>query len=155
MTMYYMIIFTVILLDQIVKQLVRITMELNQSIPVWNQVFHLTYIQNYGAAFSMLQNQRLLLLVTTSILILGMSGYLVWKYRTLHPWIKLSMSLIIGGGIGNLIDRVLLHYVVDYIDFRVFPVFNAADIAVTMGCGLLILYIMVLEPRAEKRKKIA
>lgn len=153
--MYYMIIFTVILLDQIVKQLVRITMELNQSIPVWNQVFHLTYIQNYGAAFSMLQNQRLLLLVTTSILILGMSGYLVWKYRTLHPWIKLSMSLIIGGGIGNLIDRVLLHYVVDYIDFRVFPVFNAADIAVTMGCGLLILYIMVLEPRAEKRKKIA
>lgn len=153
--MYYLIIFAVILLDQILKQLVRVTMELNQSIPVWNQVFHLTYIQNYGAAFSMLQNQRLLLLATTSILILGMSGYLVWKHRTLHPWIKLSMSLIIGGGIGNLIDRVLLHYVVDYIDFRVFPVFNAADIAVTVGCGLLILYIMVLEPRAEKRKKIA
>lgn len=153
--MYYLIIFTVILLDQILKQLVRVTMDLNQSIPVWNQVFHLTYIQNYGAAFSMLQNQRLLLLATTSILLLGMSGYLVWKYRTLQPWIKLSMSLIIGGGIGNLIDRVLLHYVVDYIDFRVFPVFNAADIAVTVGCGLLILYIMVLEPRAEKRKKIA
>lgn len=153
--MYYLIIFTVILLDQILKFLVRITMELNQSIPVWNQVLHLTYIKNYGAAFSMLQNQRLLLLGTTSILILGMSGYLVWKYRTLNPWIKLSMSLIIGGGIGNLIDRAFLHYVVDYIDFRVFPVFNAADIAVTAGCGLMILSIMVLEPRAEKRKKVA
>lgn len=153
--MYYLIIFTVILLDQILKFLVRITMELNQSIPVWNQVLHLTYIKNYGAAFSMLQNQRLLLLVTTSILILGMFCYLARKYRTLHPCMKLSMSLIIGGGIGNLIDRALLHYVVDYIDFRVFPVFNAADIAVTVGCGLLILYIMVLEPRAEKRKKVA
>ena len=56
-----------------------------------------------------------------------------------------SVALIAGGGIGNLIDRALLGYVVDYLDFRVFPIFNLADICVCTGCGLLILYVLFID----------
>ena len=133
-----------VLADQVLKWVVTNTLEIGQTVPLIDGVFHFTYIRNHGAAFSILQNQQLfLILVTAAITVI----LLIFLYRTRNNnnlLMKISIPLIIGGGIGNLIDRIRLGYVVDYLDFRLihFPVFNFADCCVTIGAGLLIIGIL-------------
>ncbi|MBR0596789.1 signal peptidase II [Sinanaerobacter chloroacetimidivorans] len=153
--MYFIIIAVIVILDQLTKYFIQAGMELNSSAPLIDGVFHLTYIHNYGAAFSILQNQTILLIllplaVTTAVLV-----YLARKRKTEHWMLLLSMSFIVAGGIGNLIDRIGNGYVVDFFDIRVFPIFNVADISVCVGCGLLILFMFVVEPKIAKEKKKA
>ena len=148
---YFLLTLTAVLADQLTKQIVQAEMELSQSIPVIHEIFHLTLIHNYGAAFSMLQGKAGLLAVGTGIAILAVLAFMWLKRNTAHPCLMTAMALIAGGGLGNLIDRMVLGYVVDFLDLRIWPVFNVADVCVCCGCGLLILYVLVLEPRQKKK----
>jgi signal peptidase II len=79
--------------------------------------------------------------------------YLIKRQKKEHWCLLLSLSLIAAGGLGNLIDRALNGYVVDFLDFRIWPIFNVADISVCVGCGLLVLYVFFIEPKRSKSQK--
>ncbi len=139
--------------DQLSKYFISMWMSLNESIPLIEGVFHITYVKNFGAAFSILQGKQFFLITVTLIALILINIYLVVKLKENHRILSLALSFIIGGGYGNLIDRIRLGYVVDFFDFRVFPVFNIADICVCTGCGLLILYIFYFEKMIAGGKK--
>lgn len=149
---YYLIIAAIVVLDQIVKKAVTLSMALQESIPVISGIFHITYIRNTGAAFSLMEGFRSLLILIPVLVILVAAGYIFIKRKTAHPLLLTSLACICGGGLGNVIDRAVFGYVVDYLDFRVFPVFNVADIFVCLGCGLLILYILVIDGKHNGKR---
>jgi len=144
-------------LDQLTKYLVVANMELHESIAVIPGIFNFTYIQNDGAAFGMLDDQRWIFLVLSTLAIVGILGYMFWK----KPQDKLLLSaliLIVSGGIGNMIDRISLGYVVDFIDFCAFPelwkwVFNVADSFVCVGAGIMILWLILDIIRDYKKEQ--
>ena len=149
-------------LDQLTKYLVVANMELHESIEVIPGVFNFTYIQNDGAAFGMLDDQRWIFLLLSSVAIVGILGFLFWK----KPQDKLMLSalvLIVSGGIGNMIDRISLGYVIDFIDFCAFPeiwkwVFNVADSFVCVGAGIMILWLIldtIRDYKKEQAEKLA
>ena len=141
----------IVLLDQLTKYLVRSLLSVGQTIPVLGDFFCITYVRNTGAAFSMLQGHRFLLVLLPILVVAGALWYF-YKEQNQHWLFYTSWSLIIAGGIGNLIDRIWLGWVTDMLDFSIFPpVFNVADIGVTVGCGAFILYIM-LEERFQKNE---
>ena len=117
------------------------------GIPLWKGVFELTYVENRGAAFGMLQNQQWLFVAVTLVM-LALVGILLFgskAYR--HPLSVGAGVLIIAGGIGNLIDRTVSGYVVDFLYFRLidFPIFNFADICVTGGAIAGIVYLLFFD----------
>lgn len=150
---YYFISLLLIIVDQLTKHKIRVGMAVNESLPIFNDVFHITYVQNFGAAFSILQGKQAFLIGITLIALIGMLLYMSIKIRKNHWLLTLSLSFIIGGGLGNLIDRIRMGYVVDFFDFRVFPVFNVADICVCLGCGMLILYVFFFESPGKREKE--
>ncbi len=140
-----------ILVDQLTKWLVATTMALGESIPLISGVLHITYIHNRGAAFGMLADHRWVFLVISSITIVAIAVFLcVTRIRDTLSLV--SLSLILAGGIGNMIDRLALGYVIDFIDFRIinFAVFNGADSFVCVGAALFFL-AAVLDMRQEAR----
>ena len=153
---YYFIAAGIIVLDQIVKYAVLTGMYTWQTIPLVENVFHLTYVQNRGAAFSMWEQQWIILVALPAVVLAaGLAS--IWIKRTKWSRVTLtSVAFICGGGIGNLIDRIARGYVVDMFDCRFipridFPVFNVADIFICVGCGLLLLDVIFLEgKRAEQ-----
>lgn len=151
--MYFIIIAFVVALDQLTKYQVYANLELNSSIPLIDGIFHITYIHNSGAAFSMFQNKTGFLIVMQFIIIAVVLVYLVNRKKKEHWCLLLSLSLIAAGGMGNLIDRAINGYVVDFLDFRIWPIFNVADISVCIGCGLLILYMFLIERKRDRNKK--
>lgn len=142
---YYLIAAAVILFDRVIKKLVVSNMHPWETIPVIENVFHFTYVQNRGAAFSMWEEQWIILIGLPLAVIAA--GF-VLMYLMRNKWDRLmltAIAFICGGGLGNLIDRMFLGYVVDIFDFRVFPVFNIADIFICVGCGLMILDVLFFE----------
>lgn len=132
MVYFYMVILITILSDQGTKYLVRQQMDLGESIGIVDGIFHLTYVENPGAAFGLFANQTVFFIAFTTIII-GIMGYLVYKQKSKKSLLSLSMALVIGGALGNLIDRILKQTVTDMFDFRVWPVFNVADMAIVIG----------------------
>lgn len=133
----------VVLLDQITKFIVKTRMNPYESFPVINPLLYITYVKNRGAAFSLLEGNIpffaiVSLIVNLFILFLLIKGIKSSKIT------KFSLALILGGSIGNFLDRIRLGYVVDFIDLRVWPVFNVADIAVVFGV-LILSYILIFE----------
>lgn len=117
-------------------------MQVGESISIIGDFFRLTHIENRGAAFSILEEQRLFLILMPIIAIVVAAWYLM-RHKDEHWSMHASIIMIIAGGIGNLIDRIGFGKVTDMFDFSIFPpVFNVADIAVTLGCGLLIIYVL-------------
>lgn len=149
---YFLIIIAAAVIDQIIKKAVVSTMALYETIPVIEDVFHITYIHNTGAAFSMMEGMRSLLVMLPLVMVAGALIYMFIKRKTGHPLMMTSVALIAGGGIGNIIDRISQGYVVDYLDFRVFPIFNMADICVCVGCGLLILYVLFIDGKKNGKR---
>lgn len=125
--------------DILTKYLITSNMSVGETIPIIDGVFHLTYVKNTGAAFSILTGQRLFLILLPLIIVVALVFYIIVK-KPKSKLLVLSFSMIIAGGISNLIDRISLGYVIDFLDFRIinFPVFNFADICVTLGAGLFI-----------------
>ncbi|MDF3001411.1 MAG: lspA [Bacillota bacterium] len=150
--MYFIIIAFILIADQGIKYLIQAAMELNQSIPLIDGIFHITYIHNYGAAFSILQNKTVFLIAVQVIVISGILIYLIQKRKTEHTMLLLSLALIVAGGLGNLIDRAVNGYVIDFLDVRIWPIFNIADISVCVGCGLMVLYVLIIEPKRSRSK---
>ncbi len=146
---YFFIIIAVVILDQILKNLTVNSMSLYESIPVIQDVFHITYIHNTGAAFSIMEGKISILILLPMVMIIAALVFMIIMRKKGHPVMMTSVALIAGGGIGNLIDRIAVGYVVDYLDFRVFPIFNLADIAVCVGCGLLIIYVLFIDGKQK------
>lgn len=145
--------------DRLTKWLVVSNMELSDTIHLIKigdtEVLNLYYCLNSGAAFSRLSGKTVFLIVITSAVLLWLLFLMITKkvHRTVY---LVSISLILGGGIGNLIDRIFNHgMVVDFIDFRLinFPIFNFADICAVCGAGLLLLTVISDEIKERKRKK--
>ena len=154
MACYVAIILPVIVADQFVKHLVRTYMSLGEAIPGPDRFIRLFYTLNDGVSFSFLSGAGQPIVVIQSILIFILLGALIvmaWKSAPLPPAICLSFML--GGGMGNLIDRIHAGVVTDYIAVGTFPVFNLADSALTVGCILLILWMIRAEFLAKKSKE--
>ncbi len=130
------------LIDQISKILVTRLLDIHSSFSVINNFFYLTYTHNTGAAFSILTGKRLLLIIISIIVILTIFYY-IRKNKVVDKLEITSFSLIIGGSLGNLFDRLLRGYVIDFLDFRFFgynfPIFNLADVFIVVGVFLIII----------------
>ena len=147
----------VIGLDQLTKWLTVVNLEEYESFPIWQDVFHFTYVKNTGMAFGMLKDHRWVFMVFSTIAIVALIIYL-FRFRPESRWMQISMAMIIGGGIGNMIDRVLLGYVIDFIDVTLinFAVFNIADSFVCVGAGIMIVCLvidLIKEIKLEKAQK--
>ena len=132
----------IIVLDQISKFAVRSSMSPGDSVPVIGNFFRITYFRNEGAAFSSLVGYRGFLIGFAGIATVAALVFLI-MYHGRSKLLDWSLALIIAGGIGNLIDRIVLGYVTDMISFSIFPpIFNVADIAITVGCFLMIIFVL-------------
>lgn len=142
--------FTVIL-DQFTKYLTVCHIAPGQTVPFWDGVFHFTYVQNTGMAFSLLEGGRWFFLVMTLVIFVLFAVALKRKWIT-HPTGLWALAAIVGGAVGNLIDRVRLGYVVDMIEveFLSFPVFNVADCFVVCGAILLVIYAFFFDNPRHK-----
>ena len=132
---------SVVALDQLTKAFVMKSMVPGQSIPILQDIFHLTYVLNPGAAFGILSNQRVFLLVTGAVLILT-TAYFYPMLKKSDWRLQFGAAAILSGAVANLIDRIQIGYVVDFFDFRIWPVFNVADIAIVVGMGFMIYTIL-------------
>ena len=133
--MIVIIVIAILATDQLTKFFITKSLSLNQSLPVIKNVFHLTLVHNRGAAFGILKNQLPLFIATAVFAILLIFFNL--KKNSHQKLYGISLSLILAGAIGNLIDRIAFGYVIDFLDFRVWPVFNVADSAITVGAIVL------------------
>ena len=131
----------IIILDQLVKLYVQSSMGLGMSIPVIPNVFHITYILNAAADFGILENQRGFF-IFIGILVLAAAGWFYSCLRRENAWIRYGAAMLLGGAAGNLIDRIFQGSVVDFFDFRIWPVFNVADIAIVVGVACIIYSIV-------------
>ena len=137
--MFYLILFLLILVaDQYTKLAIQQDMFLGQSIPLIHGFFHLTYIRNTGGAFGIMRNSTNLFIVISVIVIIFII-YFLFKEKNKDALILVFSALVLGGALSNLIDRIRLGYVIDFLDFLVWPVFNIADAAISIGVALLVL----------------
>ncbi len=157
MVLLFAIILGVVALDQLTKWLAVVYLMGEPSFPLWKDVLHFTYVENTGMAFGMLKDHRWVFMVFSTVAIVALLIYLI-KFRPKSMWMQVSVAMIVGGGIGNMIDRIALGYVIDFIDFTLidFAVFNVADSFVCVGAGILILCLfldMLKEFKEEKAAK--
>lgn len=164
MLAWLMIIVGVVFLDQLTKWLTVINLDLGESFAVIEGFFNFKYVRNTGAAFSMFDDpdERWIFMTISTVAIIAMSVFL-WISRKGDKLLCVAMSFIIGGGIGNMIDRVLLGYVIDFLDFIIwrtsagypihFATFNIADSFVCVGVGLFALYVILDEIKTSKQLK--
>lgn len=158
MIIIIIIIISIILLciDQISKLLVVNLLTKTDSITIIKNFFYLTYINNDGAAFSILVGKRIFLILIAVLVIVMLIRYI--KKNNIQNKLELvSISLIIGGSLGNLMDRVIRGYVIDFLDFKIFnynfPIFNLADTFIVIGVFLLLLKEIRKENNLDSRNK--
>ena len=141
-----------VILDQISKYIVVQNIGLYETVPFIKGFMSFYHTRNTGAAFSMFSDKRWVSMVF-SFISMGLIVYmLIQEYRR-HPLMNISLGMVLGGGVGNMIDRIRLGYVVDFFhtDFIDFAVFNVADCFITVGAVLLAVYVIFFEPRVEKK----
>ena len=138
--MLYILLF--ILIDFISKIIISKNLIVGQTIPVVKNFFSITYVQNTGAAWSILSNKTYIIVLISFIIILVI-GYYVLKNKPNTKMEKIAYSLILGGAVGNFIDRIIYGYVIDFMDFYIFgynyPIFNIADTFIVIGIIILII----------------
>jgi signal peptidase II len=163
----------IVLLDQWTKALVLQRMTLHESIEIIPSLFNLTYIRNPGAAFGlfvqMSERFRLVFFPSVTILVTLVLLHLfiksiqddyhdgAWRPHPHHRWLRISVAMVIGGAIGNLIDRLRYGEVIDFLDFYIgryhWPAFNVADSCITVGIPLLFLTLLLAPPAAAAPQK--
>ena len=151
---------SIIFADQLTKWLAVINLKGEESFPFWKDVFHFTYVENTGSAFGMLKDHRWVFMSVSTVVIIAALLIFFIYYKKLTPLMRWAISFLIAGGIGNMIDRVFLGYVVDFLGFTLidFAVFNVADSFVCIGAGLFVLwYILdaINDYNQQKMKKLA
>lgn len=152
--MIYFLIFAVILGGDILSKLWAVNvLEETQSIPLWQGVFHLTYVENTGAAFGAFRGGRIFFIIVT-LLILAVIVCLIPKYKGRSRLLDTGMTAVAAGAVGNLLDRIFRGFVVDFFDFCLidFPVFNIADIFVCVGALLIAVYVIFFDESTRLEK---
>ncbi|GAB4072399.1 signal peptidase II [Barrientosiimonas marina] len=154
MYLYYILALVVIAVDQLTKWAVVKTMEMGDQITVIEHFFYLTSHRNSGAAWGILQGQMGLFYIITVIVVAGII-YFMQHYAKDSRLLAIALSVILGGAIGNFIDRLFRHEVVDFFDFIIFsydyPIFNIADSALVVGV-ILVIIITINDERKEKKR---
>ena len=151
---YFLIGFAIVFADFLTKILAKNRLQQIGSIPLIRDVFHLTYVENRGAAFGMMQGQTLFFIFVAVVFIAAV----VWvlrKYRGKSALLNLAVSFMAAGALGNTIDRIRQGFVVDFFDFTLidFPVFNIADIFVCIGAGLLAIFFIFFDKDEKERSE--
>ena len=131
--------FLIIFLDQLTKFFIFKNFNINETVPLINNIFHLTFVKNTGAGFGILKGFNFFL-IFISIAVIIIIFYYFSKIKKTETLLQIFAAFVLGGTIGNLIDRIRLGYVTDFLDFRIWPVFNIADSFVTIGIIGLIIY---------------
>ncbi|MFA1818643.1 signal peptidase II [Virgibacillus oceani] len=153
---YYLIALVIIGIDQLTKWIIASTMELGERIPIIENFFYITSHRNAGAAWGILKGQMTFFYIITVLVVIGIIFYMQ-KYAKESKLLAVSLSFILGGAIGNFIDRLLHQEVVDFLDFHIFgynfPIFNVADSALTIGVILVIIATIIDERKKGKSKK--
>ena len=154
--LYLLIIAVGIYLDQLSKALVVEHLKPIYDVHLIEGVLHLTYSENRGAAFGMLSDNRWVFMIISTVMIIGISVYLFYPKRQSAPIFSIGAAAVVSGGIGNMIDRLILGYVVDFINVELinFAIFNVADCFVCVGAGLMVLSLVldIIKEAKEKKK---
>jgi signal peptidase II len=139
---------SVVVADRLTKILFSNLLQLGESLPVIKKVFHFTLVHNTGIAFGLFKDNGFVFLIIPliAVVLLGYNLYYYHKVGELDSLYVLGFSLILGGAIGNLIDRIMLGHVIDFIDLRIWPVFNIADSAITIGACLVLFKCFFPQP---------
>lgn len=142
---YAIVVGALIVLDQLSKFLVTLKLQLNETLPIFKDMIHITRIHNAGAAFGIFKGMlpAFIFLSIITIFLILLYGR---RFRRGYPHLRIGLVLILAGTIGNLIDRVRFGYVIDFIDVRFWSVFNIADTAITFG-GILLAYHILAASR--------
>lgn len=153
----YSICILVFVIDQIIKMLITLKMRLHQVISIIPGFFQIHYVRNRGAAFSILEGSRYLLIGFAIGVFFALQRY-ISKTKITRKLEIISLGLLMGGLIGNLVDRLLYGYIIDYLSFSIshyyFPIFNIADITIVVGIGLFMIDMIQNEIGTKKKKKI-
>lgn len=138
-------------IDQVVKFVMAGRLLQIGTIPLIDGVFHLTYCENTGAGFGIFANYTEILSILMIVIILAAIVYVIMK-RPTNTWLVMALTFMTGGAVGNLIDRLRLGYVIDFLDFRIinFPIFNIADCFVTVGAIIFAVYIIFFSDKKEQ-----
>ena len=143
------------IIDQVIKIAVMGNLNVNQSIEVIDKFFSITYVENDGAAWSILSGGRILLILISIVAIILIYSYIL-KNKNMKKFEFFSYCVLIGGILGNLMDRIKFGFVVDYLDFKIFgydfPIFNFADICIVISVGLLLIYGIKEDIKCKKLK---
>lgn len=147
--MSFVYIALIVILDQVTKFAAKTNLKSVNNIDLIPGIFSLSYVENRGAAFGLFKDNKILLVGVTTLVTIFIIYYII-KYKDVNKYFRLSLILIAAGAIGNLIDRIVLGYVVDFFHFYIrdvfdFPVFNIADISVVCGTILLTLNMIFVK----------
>lgn len=137
----------IVILDQISKFLAVVYLKGSRPHIIIKDFFEFVYVENYGAAFGILQNKRMFFIVMTLAVVIGISFFIIKNYYEMNSFLRFGLAMLLGGAIGNFIDRIRFGYVIDFISFKFinkyhFPVFNIADISIVMGTGLVLILVL-------------
>lgn len=144
-----LVVLFVVFIDQMSKFYIQTHMVLGMSIPVVEDVFHITYVLNPGAAFGLFEHQTIFFLLV-AVCLVASAIYFYPRIPKQYRLLRLGTGLLVGGAIGNVIDRIKTGYVVDFFDFRIWPVFNIADAAIVCGVGCIIFTMIFLHKEDEQ-----
>ena len=144
-------------IDQWTKYLAILHLKGQENIVLWSGVFELEYRENTGAAFSIMQGQSWFLIGFTAIALIAVAVFLIRSQFGRSAWVRIAGSLVLAGGIGNLIDRIFRSFVVDFLYFSLidFPVFNVADCCVVVGAITLMVYVVFFYREPSKPEQEA
>lgn len=157
MALYVLLMIVIIVVDQASKYVAQFGLEKVGSVEAIPGILDFTLVHNKGAAFGIMSEHRWVFISLTIVVILLMLFYFVKNREIVHWTCRVSSVLIVGGGIGNLIDRIALGYVIDFIDISPlfeFAVFNIADSCVSVGGALLCVYILFFNEKDEKKREL-
>lgn len=152
---YYLIAAIIIAIDQVTKWYIVKNLELGENITIIENFLYITSHRNKGAAWGILQGQMWFFYIVTAVVIVGMIYY-IQKYTKENKVMGVALGLMLGGAIGNFIDRIFLKEVVDFINTYIFsydfPIFNVADSALCVGVILLFIHMLFFEGKQEKEQ---
>ena len=147
---FFLGIFIIALIDQAAKFFAAGLLPTIQTIPIIDDVFHLTYVENTGAGFGVFAGYTWILTLLTVVVIVAAVSYVVVK-RPHNRMFLTGFTFMLGGAVGNVVDRIRLGYVIDFFDFRLinFPVFNIADCFITVGAIIFAVYVIFYSDKKE------
>lgn len=151
--LYPSIVAVIIALDQITKYIVRKSLVLGETVPVIGDWFRFTYLRNEGAAFSMFSGNHMVTIVLTSVLLVACLIFVYKEAKHGSKVFAICLTCVLGGGLSNMIDRVYAGFVTDMISVGSFAIFNVADMFVTCGCIVAIIYVLFFYQSGGKRRR--